>query len=97
MTELEQKITMVKEIGETLSKIDRMSIVKMEYDVFTIRGYREEYLVVTYNGGAIAARNCSGDSCYAVFEEIAKLANGGYYDEVATYREFKAMADKENN
>lgn len=95
MTEIEQKIQMVKDVAEALKKVDRISVEDINYDVFTSKwGYREEYLVITYKGGAIAARNCAGDSCAAVFEEIAKLIYGGYYDEVRTYQELKAEAIK---
>ena len=42
----------------------------------------KEYLEVVYKGGARAVRNCTGDSCYAIIEELGKLVYGGYYAEV---------------
>ena len=42
----------------------------------------KEYLVVTYDGGAIGVRSCNCDSFTAIFEELTKMLDGGYYDEV---------------
>ena len=44
--------------------------------------YLEEFLVVTYRGGAGAARRANINSNSVNFKEIGKLLDGGYYDEV---------------
>ena len=44
--------------------------------------YLEEYLIVTYRGGAWAARRANVNSNAINFQEIGKMLNGGYYDEV---------------
>lgn len=41
----------------------------------------EEYLVVEYEGGEYAVRNANANSNGANLREIAKLVNGGYYEE----------------
>lgn len=47
-----------------------------------------EYVVLEFKGGAICARNCTGSSQVAVFQEIAKMLNGGYYEEVKYFKEY---------
>lgn len=47
--------------------------------------YYQEYLVVTFNGGAISVRNINGNSDTANFRELGKLIDGGYYSEVEAY------------
>lgn len=42
----------------------------------------EEMLTVTYPGGAVAARCANINSVGADLREVAKLIDGGYYDEV---------------
>ena len=45
-------------------------------------GRVEEMLTVTYHGGAVAARGANINSVGADLREVAKLIDGGYYDEV---------------
>lgn len=65
------------------------TVKKVEYEVYTKEfdgtTYFEEYIVVTYNGGAKAVRNATGNSNTANFRTIGGLVNGGYYDEVERY------------
>lgn len=42
----------------------------------------EEFLIVKYQGGAWAARRANINSNSVNFQEIGRLLNGGYYDEV---------------
>ena len=65
------------------------SAVRCEFRVYLDKSkdrpgkyYLEEYLVVTYHGGAWAARRANINSNSSNFKEIGKLLNGGYYDEV---------------
>jgi hypothetical protein len=43
--------------------------------------YTKEYLVINYKGGARTVRICSGNSYSAIFEEISKYLDRGYYAE----------------
>ena len=45
----------------------------------------EEMLTVTYLGGAVAARCANINSVGADLREVAKLIDGGYYDEVEKF------------
>ena len=90
LDELSSKKTFVLAISEAIHRHYK-PIDSIDYDVFFDKdGNLNEFLVMTYRGGAIAVRNCYGNSKSAIFDEIAKLFNGGYYDEVKDYRELKA-------
>lgn len=77
------------------------SIDKIEYEVWTkpvplealnnildteVKIDYREYIVVHYNGGAIAPRNVNINSLQANFREIGLLLDGGYYTEVDAYK-----------
>lgn len=67
---------------EKVSVIPQIEHVEYVVHVHKTHEWDEEHLVVTYKGGAQAVRNCGGTSCAGIFAEIAKLLDGGYYDEV---------------
>lgn len=87
--ELFRKQLFVENLSKAFNESDGHSIEKLEYDIFYVDDIQYEYLVVTYTGGAIAVRNCYGNSLSAIFDEIARLFNGGYYEEVFNYRVLK--------
>ena len=91
-TELNKKRLFVEALSQAFNESVGHSIEKLDYDIFYVDDIRYEYLVVTYDGGAIAARNCCGDSLSAIFGEIARLFNGGYYDEVSDYLALKGKS-----
>ena len=75
------------------------SVVKVELEVYskvinneyvTNHTYYQEYLVVTFSGGAKSVRNANANSNTANFREIGKLIDGGYYDEVEAYNKLEA-------
>lgn len=89
MIDLAKKQLFVEALSQAFNESVGHSIEKLDYDIFYVDDIQYEYLVVTYDGGAIAARNCYGDSLSAIFDEIARLFNGGYYDEVSDYLTLK--------
>ena len=66
------------------------AVESIDYEVYEDGSYYKEYLIIHYNGGAITARNCTGNSAAAVFQEIARYLNSGYYDEILTYNTYKS-------
>lgn len=92
MIGLAKKQLFVEALSQAFNESVGHSIEKLDYDIFYVDDTLYEYLVVTYDGGAIAARNCYGDSLSAIFDEIARLFNGGYYDEVSDYLVLKKKA-----
>ena len=84
------KVKFVNDLNKVIP-IYKTGIKKIEYKVFKCSHHTEEfgdqvhyqeYLVITYDVGAIGVRNCTGDPFTAIFEELAKMLDGGYYDEV---------------
>ena len=87
MSELKQKINMVKEINDAYCKCDN-GVKNIAYEVFEHPQYGQcEMLKVTFKGDAYSIRNCNGDSFSAILSEISKLVNGGYYAEVPYYKD----------
>lgn len=75
------------------------SVVKVELEVYskvinneyvTNHTYYQEYLVVTFSGGAKSVRSANANSNTANFREIGKLIDGGYYDEMELYNTLEA-------
>ena len=84
------KVKFVNDLNKVIP-IYKTGIKKIEYRVFKYdhrteefddQVYYQEYLVITYDGGAIDVRSCNGDSFAAIFEELTKMLDGVYYDEV---------------
>ena len=93
------KVKFINDLNKVIPNY-KTGIKKIEYRVFRYdflkdkfdgKAYYQEYLVITYDGGALGVRSCNGDSFAAIFEELAKMLDGGYYDEV------KDLHDYENN
>ena len=87
---ISNKVKFVNDLNKVIP-IYKTGIKKIEYRVFKCNHrteefddqvYYQEYLVVTYDGGAIDVRSCNGDSFAAIFEELTKMLDGVYYDEV---------------
>jgi len=71
---LKNKIEFVGDLSKAVG--NRVSgIESLDYAVFEDldHGWYDEYLVVNYRGGAVQARNCSGDSNAAILEELGKM------------------------
>lgn len=96
MTEFKNKKAFVNNINAAFQLRPRThSVAKIEYELYskqitnehvTNHTYYQEYLVVTFNGGAKSVRSANGNSNTANFREIGKLIDGGYYDEMDLYR-----------
>ena len=93
------KVKFINDLNKVIPNY-KTGIKKIEYRVFRYdffkdefggKTYYQEYLVITYDGGALGVRSCNGDSFAAIFEELAEMLDGGYYDEV------KDLHDHENS
>lgn len=64
-------------------------IEDIKYEVFeaenAIREIINEFLVVTYRGGALGVKNCNYNSISVIFKELANMLDGGCYYDVNTY------------
>lgn len=73
------------------------SIIELSYEVYeknnTDQPVVQEYLIVTYFGGTKTYRSLNCDSHSAILSEVAKLANGGYYQEIKDYEYISTHQD----
>lgn len=90
--EMKKKVQMVDELNDTLCHYVP-GVSNVSYKVFVNDRFKREYAVVEFIGGNKCVRNCSGDSCSCIVSEIAKMLNGGYYEEL---REYNALVDDPN-
>ena len=91
------KVKFVNDLNKVIPTY-KTGIKKIEYRVFRCdfckdefggQVYHQEYLVVTYDGGALGVRSCNGDSFTAIFEELAKMLDSGCYDEVQDLHDYE--------
>ena len=71
---LKDKIEFVKDLNVAVAT-HVWNIDSLDYAIFEDldHGWYDEYLVVNYKGGAVQARNCSGNSNAAILEELGKM------------------------
>lgn len=86
-----RKKAFVDDISNVLGTRDhRIGIMYVDYEVYRKtddnRDYFVEFIVVVFDGGAELVRCVNGNSNYANYQEIGKLLDGGYYDEIPRYR-----------
>ena len=91
---LNKKVNFVHGLSKVIAKVQD-NVESIDYIVLRNKDFDciSEYLVINYKGGAKTVRTCTGDSCSAIFIEISKYLNSGYYDETP-YLENK-LADTE--
>ena len=84
------KIRFVNELNNIIPKYKR-GIASIQYRVFKSLeySYYQEFLVVNYDGGARTVRNCNGNSFSAIFEELSRFLDSGYYDEESSLVQFE--------
>lgn len=86
--EIQKKTEFVRELNDAITKV-QPNVTSIRYRILRhTEGWYEEFLEITYKGGARTLRNCSGNSCSAILEEIARYLNHGMYDEI---RYFEAI------
>ena len=82
---MEKKVNFVKKLSEAIVKVQE-NVAGIEYRIYQNaepgnEEWTEEYLVINYKGGARTVRNCCGNSCSAILEEISRYLNNSYYRE----------------
>ena len=93
---VEKKVEFVKELSKIMPTYIP-NIEQVEYVVFVNKHnsmWEREFLVITYKGGAETVRNCTGNSCGAIFEELSQYIFSGYYDELIDFQDM--LADTED-
>ena len=90
-----RKKAFIDDLGKALRMHTCMAVTQVDYEVYqkteNDSDYFEEYLVVTFSGGAKSVSCVNGNSHIANYVEIGKLLYGGYYDEIPAY---EALTEK---
>lgn len=90
LNSFKNKKAFVEDLARAIREKGQSSVADIRYEVYTPNEdspWADEYIIMVYDGGAIAPRTVSADSPGAIFQEIAKMYFGGYYDEVQDYQE----------
>ena len=83
-----KKQMFVDRVAYAICGQDRSPVEEIHYEVWEHPdGWYEEWLKIVYKGGAHAIRSVNATSELGIFEEIGKLAGGGYYAENSYYKE----------
>ena len=105
MLTVEEKIKMYKgkkAFIDNISKaleLSNTTVMRVDYEVYSKYNpeydatHYAEFAVVTFVGGGKSVRVISGNSNNTNFQEIGKLINGGYYDELEFYKRVKESSD----
>lgn len=95
---LHNKVLFVDKLSEVITASNGIpGISGVEYVVFEHRDHPnciEEFVVVTFVGGAKSVRCCTGNSNLANLEEVSKLLDGGYYCEVEWFNKLSATLER---
>ena len=67
----------IKPFHDNIDKIRYHAFKKVEED----ENYVKEFVTITYQGGAQTILNVNCDSCSAIFQEIGKYIDSGWYHE----------------
>lgn len=91
----EEKIAMYQEkkdfidrISEAFQNTKGSTVESINYEVYENQehGWYEEFVIITFFGGAISPFSANGNSNLANFQQIAVRCLGGYYNEVDFYK-----------
>ena len=83
-----KKQMFVDRVAYAICGQDRIPVSEIHYEVWEHPdGCYEEWRKIVYEGGAHAIRSVIGTSELGIFEEIGRLAGGGYYAENFHYKE----------
>lgn len=96
LNELYMKQLFARRVGNAISIDGLTSVKKIDYKAYELDNKIIEYLLIYLIGSededVIIASDCTGDSVFALLDEIARLVPGGCYDGLAGYVEIKSKA-----
>lgn len=91
---LTKKQMFVNRVASAICGQNRIPVEEIHYEVWEHPdGDYEEWLKIVYTGGAHAIRSVNATSELGIFEEIGKLAGGGYYAENSYYQELTTSGE----
>lgn len=86
LNDIKGKRAFVKALSGALKLCRNVSIKSVDLELYVKGKHTMEYIVVTFSNGAKSVRNASINNDSANMQEIARMVNGGYYEELDEYR-----------
>lgn len=73
-------------------------IIDLKYEAYESETDVEpqEFIIITFRGGAISVRNVHMNSHSAILREIGRMCDGGYYKEVEYYEKLQKDTEWKN-
>lgn len=94
-----KKKKQIEDVGQCIVDCEDISwISKVEYKIYYNKVDEEryyEFLLITFNGGSISPKCCTGNSITATLRVMGQMLDGGYYDEVELYNSIYTNQDYE--
>lgn len=88
------KKELVKDLADVYKKIPYSDILDIELKKYTNEnGGYQEFVMLTWSNGAISTANNNANSLSATARNVARMLDGGVYDNVDFYKEI--MKSKE--
>ena len=82
------KKQMVKDLSSVYKKIAWSDIADIDLKKYkTKQGYEVEFVLLTWKNGAISTANNALNSLSATARNVAKMLDGGVYENLETYKE----------
>ena len=87
------KKRMVRDLAEVYKKINWSDISDIELKKYNKAGHTEEFIVLTWKNGAISTANNNMNSLSATARNVAKMLDGGIYENLDFYKEIMASPE----
>ena len=87
------KKRMVRDLAEVYRRIDWSAIADIELKKYRKGKYDEEFIVLTWENGAISTANNNMNSLSATARNVAKMLDGGVYENLDYYEEIMSSPD----
>ncbi len=87
------KKQMVKDLSSVYKKIAWSDIADIELKKYKKGNYEEEFIVLTWGNGAISTANNNINSISATARNVARMLDGGVYENLDTYKEIMESSD----
>ena len=87
------KKRMVRDLAEVYKRINWSDIADIELKKYNKAGHVEEFVVLTWENGAISTANNNMNSITATARNVAKMLDGGVYENLDYYKEIMSSPD----
>ena len=87
------KKRMVRDLAEVYRRIDWSDIADIELKKYRKGKHDEEFVVLTWENGAISTANNNMNSLSATARNVARMIDGGVYENLDYYKEIMSSPD----